>query len=168
MIWCHRSGRLSQRINSTTFLAALAYVVLFSIGINFVRSVVSVQWQTRCAWVNSPTVKSVASQSEGAVMKIAALHDRYLSARDPVLTLKVKHPYCLIPITDLELDRAIKDRNTHVTVLYRASCQRDCNLHHGLCGWQMGRLFGICTLEGIEAMQLFIRYNCCSGICWIC
>ena len=108
MNWCHRSGRLSQRINSITFRAALAYVVLFSIGINFVRSVVSVQWQTRCAWVNSPTVKSVASQSEGAVMKIAALHDRYLSARDPVLTLKVKQPYCLIPITDLELDRRLQ------------------------------------------------------------
>lgn len=69
--------------------AGLAYALLFSIGINFVRSVVSVKWQTRCAWENSPTVKSYAAQAESFVMGFASVHDKYLSARDPALTLKV-------------------------------------------------------------------------------
>ena len=91
--WGEAAHDLPTAVMSTSqsfiCFAGIAYVILFSISVNFIRSVVSVQWQTRCAWVNSPSVKSIALQAEGFVMQIAALHDRYLSARDPILTLKV-------------------------------------------------------------------------------
>jgi hypothetical protein len=70
-------------------LAALAYALLLELGINFFRSVFSLKWQENAVWLNSHMLKSATQALDRLVQQIAWLHDSYLSAKNPLVTLKV-------------------------------------------------------------------------------
>lgn len=70
--------------------AAIAYALLLDLAINFFRSVLSSKWQENSAWLNSQTLKSLHNTASQAINHLAVFHDKYLSAKDPFLTLKVE------------------------------------------------------------------------------
>jgi hypothetical protein len=49
--------------------------ILFDLGLNTLRSVVSSKWQDKAAWSSSETVKNAAAAAQQAVMRVAELHD---------------------------------------------------------------------------------------------
>ncbi len=69
--------------------AAISYCILFDLGLNTVRSMVSAQWQDKAAWGSSSLIKTAAETAKVAVLKVADLHDQFLAARDPLLTLRI-------------------------------------------------------------------------------
>ena len=72
------------------FPAAIAYALLLDLAVNFFRSVLSSKWQENSAWLNSQMLRSLHNTVDQAITHLAVFHDKYLSARDPFLTLKVK------------------------------------------------------------------------------
>ena len=72
------------------FHAAVAYALLLDLGVNFFRSVLSSKWQENSAWLDSQMLRSLHNTAAQAINQLAVFHDKYLSAKDPFLTLKVK------------------------------------------------------------------------------
>ncbi|EIE20701.1 hypothetical protein COCSUDRAFT_54200 [Coccomyxa subellipsoidea C-169] len=75
--------------HTVTPLKAISYCILFDLGLNTVRSMVSAQWQDKAAWGSSSLIKTAAETAKVAVLKVADLHDQFLAARDPLLTLRI-------------------------------------------------------------------------------
>lgn len=74
---------------SVTPTSATAYLLLSHLGVNFVRFFCSARWHAASMWEGSAWIDSVAERAVRAVRRAAALHDTYLSTRDPHITLSV-------------------------------------------------------------------------------
>eukprot|EP00879_Flechtneria_rotunda_P007148 GHRR01007501.1.p1 GENE.GHRR01007501.1~~GHRR01007501.1.p1 ORF type:complete len:308 (+),score=98.45 GHRR01007501.1:213-1136(+) len=72
-----------------TLVSGLAYLLLLDVGANFFRYFVSKPWHDKCLWGGAAQMKNVLTRVNSLLLHLAAAHDRYLSAVDPVLTLKV-------------------------------------------------------------------------------
>lgn len=70
--------------------AVLCYALLADLALSFLRSLVSAAWRDRGLWAHSEAAEAAAQLASAAVRQAAAVHDDFLSARDPVLTLKVR------------------------------------------------------------------------------
>ncbi|KAL4435169.1 hypothetical protein ABPG77_001851 [Micractinium sp. CCAP 211/92] len=71
-----------------TLLTATCYVLLADLALNFLRSLVSKQWQEAAGWAASAAAAAVAQRAADGVAALARLHDAYLLCRDPVVALK--------------------------------------------------------------------------------
>ena len=71
-----------------TFLSGLCYMMLFKLAFNFARTVFAKN-PSAVNWTGSTLVCKAIESATNAINYLAALHDRYLSAQDPNLTLKV-------------------------------------------------------------------------------
>jgi hypothetical protein len=69
--------------------SAAAYLLLANLGINFVRFFCSARWHAAAMWEGSAWTDAAAERAVRAVRRAAALHDTFLSARDPHTTLGV-------------------------------------------------------------------------------
>lgn len=70
-------------------LTAISYCILMDLGLNTLRGMMSAQWQDKAAWGSSNLIKTTADTARAAVLTMADLHDQFLAARDPVLTLRL-------------------------------------------------------------------------------
>jgi hypothetical protein len=70
-------------------LAALSYLLLADIALNFFRSLVSKQWHDSSGWAGSEWAAALADRAAAAVAALARLHDAYLRCQDPAVTLRV-------------------------------------------------------------------------------
>lgn len=68
--------------------AATCYVLLADLALNFLRSLVSKQWQEAAGWAASAAAAAVAQRAADGIAALARLHDAYLLCRDPVVALK--------------------------------------------------------------------------------
>ncbi|BDA42223.1 probable reticulon-like protein B18 [Coccomyxa sp. Obi] len=88
--FCCLAGEFILRGSHTlTPLKAISYCILLDLGLNTLRGMVSAQWQDKAAWGSSSLIKTAADTARAAVLKMADLHDQFLAARDPVLTLRL-------------------------------------------------------------------------------
>lgn len=69
--------------------AAAAYLLLLDLGINFVRYFVSEPWHKRCLWTGSKQLNDLRAAVDSFLLYLGSAHDKYLSAEDPTITLKV-------------------------------------------------------------------------------
>jgi len=80
---------------SITPTSAVAYLLLAHLGVNFVRFFCSARWHAACMWEESAWMDAATERAVRVVRRTAALHDAYLSSRDPHVTLGVSaisHP----------------------------------------------------------------------------
>jgi hypothetical protein len=70
--------------------SAAAYALLAHLGVNFVRFFCSARWHASCMWEGSSWTDAAVERAAVAVRRGAALHDAYLSAKDPHVTLGVR------------------------------------------------------------------------------
>lgn len=68
--------------------AATCYVLLADLALNFLRSLISKQWQEAAGWAGSDAAAAVAQRAADGVAALARLHDAYLLCRNPVVALK--------------------------------------------------------------------------------
>lgn len=68
--------------------AATCYVLLADLALNFLRSLISKQWQEAAGWAGSATAAALAQRAADGVAVLARLHDSYLLCRDPMVALK--------------------------------------------------------------------------------
>lgn len=71
-----------------TLLTAICYLLLADLALNFLRSLISKQWQEAGGWSGSAAAAAAAQRAADAAAGIARLHDSYLLCRDPVVALK--------------------------------------------------------------------------------
>ena len=79
-------------------LAAISYCFLLDLSLNTLRGMVSAQWQDKAAWGSSSLIKTAADTARAAVLKMADLHDQFLAARDPVLTLRLACAFAALSV----------------------------------------------------------------------
>jgi hypothetical protein len=72
---------------SITPTSAVAYLLLAHLGLNFLRFFVSARWHAASMWEGSAWLDGVVERAVTAVRRGAALHDAYLSTKDPHVTL---------------------------------------------------------------------------------
>ena len=72
--------------HQVTFVTALCHLLLANLGLNFVRSLVSPQWVQN--WKNSTAIAALSDRALVFITTVASLHDRYLTARNPVVAVK--------------------------------------------------------------------------------
>lgn len=72
-----------------TLLTAVCYALLADLALNFLRSLISKQWQEAGGWAGSDWAAAAAQRASDGVAALAHLHDSYLLCRDPVLSLKL-------------------------------------------------------------------------------
>lgn len=70
-------------------LAGVCYVLLFSLGLNFLRGVMAPRYQERCTWAHSAWTRFATAALSTSISAAAALHDRHLNGLDPLHTLEV-------------------------------------------------------------------------------
>lgn len=66
----------------------VAYAALAEVALNFVRSIFSAAWLEEAAWQRSYAIRALAASAHAGVLRLAALHDAFIAAEDPRLTLK--------------------------------------------------------------------------------
>jgi hypothetical protein len=64
-------------------------VLLADIALNFLRSLISKQWQEAGSWAGSAWAAALAERAAAGIASLARLHDSYLLCKDPVVALKV-------------------------------------------------------------------------------
>ncbi|GBF96325.1 hypothetical protein Rsub_09395 [Raphidocelis subcapitata] len=69
--------------------SAVAYALLAHLGFNFLRFFCSARWHAAAMWEGSAWTDAAAERAVRVVRRAAALHDAFLSARDPHVTLAV-------------------------------------------------------------------------------
>ncbi|GAB4823546.1 hypothetical protein N2152v2_010592 [Parachlorella kessleri] len=72
-----------------TFLSALSYLLLADVALNFLCSLVLRKWSEQGQWSGSTAVRALVERLASAVDLTCQAHDQFLSARDPVVTLRV-------------------------------------------------------------------------------
>lgn len=73
----------------TTLFTGVCYVLLFSLGLNFLRGVMAPRYQERCTWAHSAWTRFATAALSTSISAAAALHDRHLNGLDPLHTLEV-------------------------------------------------------------------------------
>ncbi len=68
-------------------------------GANFLRYFLSEPWHAKCLWGGAAQMKHVLTRVNSMILHLAAAHDRYLSAADPFITLKVRWQSALATMT---------------------------------------------------------------------
>ena len=68
---------------------AVAYLLLLDLGVNFIRYFVSEPWHKSCLWSGSKQLNGIRQAVSSFLMNLGSAHDKYLSAEDPAITLKV-------------------------------------------------------------------------------
>ena len=66
----------------------MCYLLLADLALNFLRSLISKQWQEAGGWAGSSWAAAVAQRAADGVAAAARVHDSYLLCRDPVVALK--------------------------------------------------------------------------------
>ncbi|KAI8473420.1 MAG: hypothetical protein J3K34DRAFT_410680 [Monoraphidium minutum] len=69
--------------------SAAAYLGLAHLGLNFLRFFCSARWHAAAMWEGSGWADAAAEAAVRGVRRAAALHDAYLSSKDPHVTLVV-------------------------------------------------------------------------------
>ena len=82
--WAVRGGA------PVTPTSGLAYLLLAHLGLNFLRFFCSARWHAAAMWEGSAWADDAAEAAVCAVRRAAALHDAYLSSKDPHVTLAVR------------------------------------------------------------------------------
>jgi hypothetical protein len=82
--WAMRGGA------PVTPTSAVAYLLLAHLGINFLRFFCSARWHAACLWEGSASADAAAEAAVRMVRRASALHDAYLSSKDPHVTLAVR------------------------------------------------------------------------------
>jgi len=72
--------------NSLTFVSTICYLLLLNLGYNVTKSFVAMTWIKN--WRGSTAAAAITDRATAAINAAAALHDRYLTSRDPVLSAK--------------------------------------------------------------------------------
>jgi hypothetical protein len=70
--------------------AGLSYLLLADLFANFFRYFVSKPWHDKCLWGGAAQMKHVLTRVNAGILHLAAAHDKYLSAENPSITLKVR------------------------------------------------------------------------------
>jgi hypothetical protein len=73
--------------------SAAAYALLSHLGLNFVRFFCSARWHAASMWEGSAWTDAAVERAAIAVRRMAALHDTFLSTKDPHVTLGVRGPW---------------------------------------------------------------------------
>ena len=69
--------------------AALSYLLLADVALNFLCSLVLRKWSEQGQWSGSAAARALVERLAAAVDLTCQAHDQFLSARDPVVTLRV-------------------------------------------------------------------------------
>lgn len=93
-----RGCHMAERAPCVFMHAAFSYCVLIDLGLNTLRGMVSPQWQDKAAWASSRLIRGAAEAAKAAVLSAANAHDRFLAARDPVLTLRIAAAFSALSV----------------------------------------------------------------------
>lgn len=72
-----------------TLVSGLSYLLLADLCANFFRYFVSKPWHDKCLWGGAAQMKHALTRVNAGILHLAAAHDKYLSAENPSITLKV-------------------------------------------------------------------------------
>ncbi|KAF6255089.1 Reticulon-domain-containing protein [Scenedesmus sp. NREL 46B-D3] len=72
-----------------TLVSGLSYLLMADLFANFFRYFVSKPWHDKCLWGGAAQMKHVLTRVNAGILHLAAAHDKYLSAENPMITLKV-------------------------------------------------------------------------------